>query len=382
MEIIKKLEDFLLSDIDKLIMPPSDVSTRHIIHEWCEKENINSYSITSNENTHKIVIIEKKPRTLVLNINDIEKFIKDNKLPIPIAKPPYLDYFLDLYEPDYSAKTLYNEFTNAVSICKKNNTTIREYHNTLVRKIVDSIKENDTNKKYLSDKINGINIGINECNVLSCSGYTLADIDKTEKYYISLDIKKANYTSTKHFYPEIFLDTNTWEDYVKLFTDIDYFIKSKHFRQVVFGNLNTKKCLLLWKQLCVNLVDVIKEHTSLNIFGKVSDDEIIIKSSLETIDNDLVVLDSVIKKHLPDHYDYWKIIPFSIKCIAVTDTFNKFFLYTNYNTKKELLKGCDRDHFAQLYKAYYGRELHSYDFKSTINNEVITFDEPWKITLI
>lgn len=381
---IKLLLNTFSSNNDvQIILPPMCINERVIVHEWCEQKNYHSHSVSvHNDPNKKIIIIEKKPRILVFKSGDTKKFIKDNKLPIPVPIQPYLDYFLDLYEKDYSARTLYNELVQTIESLKQQKMTIREYHNKLLKQVKEAISGTESYKKFLTDKIDPIALTIDDCNVLSDDGTTKDNIDRSEKYFISLDIKQANYSSMKYYYPDIFQNTDSWEEFVGKFTDCEYFVKSKQFRLVVFGGLNNKRNSILWKRFTKQMIETIQNVTGLEIFGKVSDDEIIIKTSKETIDTDLMLIKGIIDVYLSDKKKYWRISPYSVKCIASTNQFNKYYVKEDYTTKQTYLKGCDVDHFAQLYKKYHGLEYHEYDFKTTILNEVVTFDDPLKITLL
>lgn len=60
-------------------------------------------------------------------------------------------------------------------------------------------------------------------------------------FFFSLDLKKVNYHVLKFYYPNLVLNTHTYEDFIGQFTEFDYIRKSKYIRQVIFGNLNPKK---------------------------------------------------------------------------------------------------------------------------------------------
>lgn len=46
--------------------------------------------------------------------------------------------------------------------------------------------------------------------------------DNDGKYFLSLDLKKANYNALKFYDPEIVLDTGFYEELISRFTDLDY----------------------------------------------------------------------------------------------------------------------------------------------------------------
>jgi hypothetical protein len=55
----------------------------------------------------------------------------------------------------------------------------------------------------------------------------------TGEFYISLDLRSANFNSLRWLDSKIVLDKPTWRDLLADFTDEEYFFQSKAFRQKV-----------------------------------------------------------------------------------------------------------------------------------------------------
>lgn len=73
-------------------------------------------------------------------------------------------------------------------------------------------------------------------------------------FYISVDVKKGNFTTLNSAYPGLFDDCNDWESFVAQMTPSKFIQKSKHFREKIFGKLNTTKIVF---QLCLQLIEQI-----------------------------------------------------------------------------------------------------------------------------
>ena len=274
--------------------------------------------------------------------------------------------------------TKYNKFVESLKLIHSKGYTLRTYTNYLLNKIVDHIKSTDSYKQFQLDDIKSCtSIDIPNINI-----YDSNSDDELTEYYISLDIKKANFTSMCYFYPGITLFNNKlyniWEEFIKNFTDVEFFINSKPFSQIVFNKLNNKKNSILWKKICYNMYQLLKS-TSLNIIGKISDDELIIKTNKYNIDNDISIINKILFDNDNSVSNYWKLTPYYVKYIARTGTYQKFYGKFCYYTNKCELKGCEKDFFAQLYKQYNKIELCDNDLKTMINDFVVTFDEPLEI---
>lgn len=53
-------------------------------------------------------------------------------------------------------------------------------------------------------------------------------------YFVSVDIRSANFTSMKYYHPQLTLGCSSWEELVSKFTDVKFFTAIKIFRQKVF----------------------------------------------------------------------------------------------------------------------------------------------------
>ena len=73
------------------------------------------------------------------------------------------------------------------------------------------------------------------------------------KYFISIDIKKANFSALVHYSQHNGFNFNDnsfdYVEFIKRFTEIDYFAKSKYIRQVVFGKCNPSRQITYEKSI-------------------------------------------------------------------------------------------------------------------------------------
>jgi hypothetical protein len=371
-EIIKTLENFLINDNGQLILPPLDFDSRVRVHKWCEDRNIHSFS--KGKGDERYMVIEKQKRRFTVNDSDLLEFIRENKFPIQVIQLPYLDYFLDLYEKDFQTRTKYNDFVELLKELSRRHTNFKSYRKDLMDTGSEKIRNGPAYQDFLQIKLPDVTLNVKSANLYTCNA------GETE-YFISLDIRKANYTSYRCFYPEIVYNTKTWEEFMSQMTDLDYFINSKLLRQIIFGKLNMSRNAQLWKRMTARLIEVFKQHPEITIAGKISDDELIILTTKDKLDSDFALINTILEDSLSDFADCWRVTRLSVKCFAVNKSFHKYYIKTNYESGCEEIKNCDIEHYAQLYKLYKGEKITDYDKKVMVAGDIATFDKDLEVTL-
>lgn len=96
------------------------------------------------------------------------------------------------------------------------------------------------------------------------------------KLFISIDMRKANFSALKNYDSSIFDRANTWEEFIGKYTDNKHIINSKYIRQVILGNCNPRRQVTYEKYLMGGILDYIHEffiHISNCVFF--SNDEIV-----------------------------------------------------------------------------------------------------------
>ena len=101
------------------------------------------------------------------------------------------------------------------------------------------------------------------------------------RMFISVDMKKANFSSLQFYDGNIFGGANTWEEFIGKFTQNEHIMNSKYIRQVILGNCNPKRHITFEKYI-MNLVisglrNVMDEHCRIVSF---SNDEIVYEMTI------------------------------------------------------------------------------------------------------
>jgi hypothetical protein len=375
-----EIKEFLASE-EKTKVYPAYIpdKDRAIIHRICEQLNL--YCKSTGMRPNRILKIKKQPADTVKRTFDtgtMRTFCRDFNLPITIHESPYFEYFIDLYDAMYGTKDKVAMLTEAVKEAKEKGYSFVEYCNFIRDSMIKALKETkayeaftkqtDLRSKHHSNKYDKI------YNPLQCS--------KEHKYYISIDIKKANFSCLKYFNKDIVLGANTWAEFVGKFTGARYFHEAKLFRQIVFGNLDTKKIAIIEKQIIEKIISALKKsEAKINVRGKLSDDEIIVETTPDTYAQDYKSVMETIGTLERDIHDMLKVEVFRLKTINPTAFIAKEILKdptqkfeaTNITV---VFKDIDKNIFAQVFKKYYNLPLHPYDLKTFASDILATFEEP------
>lgn len=338
-----------------------DSKTRREIYTICEKLGLCAEKVGS-ATMQKIVIMKEKK--LEVTDSDRKQFIKDFSLPIPVYKEPYFSYFLELYDEIYNTKSKYQLLIDALN--KVNN--IKKCSYDLMEKITTEIKSRPEYAIFIKDQ------KYNEKELPNNVDIYVNNQKKWPKYYISLDLITANYNCVKFFDNNLVLNSNTWSELIGKFTEIEYFKESKHFRQIIFGNLHTKRIASIQKYILSFLYDKIKDKVK--VLGKVSTDELIIDTCDKTIKDDYQKIVDIINDLPENMKKMWRIVILSIEPIGNSKAFvKKIYTSPELNSFKIEIKNIEKDFHAQAYKYYIGKDIEEYDRKGMKDDFLITYDD-------
>lgn len=201
-----------------------------------------------------------------------ERFVKDYKIPIRLFASPYFEDRLQLYDKYFDTMSKYKSF---ISVVEKYNNE-EEYfaaYNKVKDDAINYIKSTEAYNRFNSLDMNNFVINNEYRNLPSKDIYHASNIGRK---FISIDMRKANFSSLHNFDSSIFGNANCWEDFIKKFTDNENIINSKYIREVILGNCNPKRHITYEKYLMSEiLTNIIMTGISLNNIVFFSNDEII-----------------------------------------------------------------------------------------------------------
>jgi hypothetical protein len=217
--------------------------------------------------------VKQKDMGMIYSKELANRFVNDYRLPIQLTDEKYFFYYLDLYEKDFESRTKYNR------LCQ----VITEHYDGSPNKFLDTyykVRDNIIKTVENSDSYKRFNVmDMSRFSIKEKNNITTNNVYKETnvgRVFLSLDLKKANFQALKYVDPEIVLNANTYEEFIKKFTDLDYIVESKYSRQVIFGKLNPKRHITVEKYLIneiykrfKNVLDVPYECVS------ISNDEIV-----------------------------------------------------------------------------------------------------------
>lgn len=204
-----------------------------------------------------------------------ERFCKDCNIPLKLYQSPYFEERLKLYDPFYGTMEKWDIFLKELEKYKCEQDYFEDY-NRIKEAAITSIKNTAAYQKFLPEDFT------NKFSIKN-SNFPNRDIFKTfndSKPFISIDMRKANFSALSCFYPEMFVGKSgiakSWEEFIGMFTDNEHIINSKYIRQVILGNCNPKRQSIIEKHLMDNVLSYLLELIVYESVVSFSNDEIVL----------------------------------------------------------------------------------------------------------
>lgn len=201
-----------------------------------------------------------------------KRFCKDCNLPITVYDNPYFYERLSTIDIFFDCISKFDNFCYELQKFS-NEQEYFEYYNQVKDGMISYIQSRSSYEDF--NKNTSI-IGL----VMSLDSYAYP---KKNLYvepnngctFISIDMKKANFSALNHYAKDIF-ECDEWEDFVGRFTENKHIIQSKYIRQVVLGACNPKKQIQYERYLmAILLKHLMSQFPELNLFS-LGEDEILI----------------------------------------------------------------------------------------------------------
>lgn len=296
----------------------------------------------------------------------LKRWVKDYNLPIKIYQEPYFSYLIDLYDDYFNTHSKLELLKNAVGKFESEDKFLSYYYE-VTDKAIDSIKSKEEFQEFNTGDLSKYDIK---------SNYPKNNIYKetcVDKYYVSIDLVKANYQALKYVNPSIVSNTNSYEEFIGLFTDLEYMTKSKYLRQVIFGNINPKRQVKVERYLIEQVIDLViaGELFKAEDIHMASNDEVVFELSEELVDkyssnaNDLM-------KFIKDTLG----IDVDIEVFKLVSIEGKYYSKEFTNKEGYELKGIPQIYFPQVYKKYNNKDLHDNDLVFYYEHQLAKFINP------
>lgn len=201
-----------------------------------------------------------------------ERFCKDCNIPLRLFKDPYFTDRLQLYNSYYNTLDKWNIFVRELEKYKCEQDYLEEYNRVKDAAIKD-IKDSDGYKRFNAEDMNEYTVKYKD--LLGKDIYKPSNIGKL---FISIDMRKANFSALKFYDKSIFSNADTWEEFVGRYTENKHIVNSKYIRQVILGNCNPKRQVTYEKYLMGLVLEVLIDELGYSASDIVffSNDEIVI----------------------------------------------------------------------------------------------------------
>lgn len=294
------------------------------------------------------------------------KLVKDFNLDINVVQSPYFEYFLDLYN-DYNGAKEKSELLLETVRTLGSEEEFFKYLDKLQNNIVTSIKEQPEYHIY-----NTCNFEFKKPN-LNIKQTDIYNIENHNKYYLSIDLQKANYYALRYFNSHLVFHTDSFEEFMTNVTSFKYFIESKQIRQVIFGQLNPGRQKIIQQFLIYELLEVLLNYFEKDKIKSISHDEIVIE--LKNFDEYLI------RSYIPaDLYSCTEKLGIKIHLklfqLKSLKTEKKNFFVKEYINNKVEFKCVESLFLPQVFKHYYKQELNENDLTFYHERQLATFKNP------
>ena len=298
-----------------------------------------------------------------------KRFISDYKLPIPLINEKYFFYHLALYQEDYNSLEHYIELLDMIGEkyggdCNK---FLEDYYN--VRdKIITTIVESEAFQKFNTMDMNVFTIK-KKPNITSNNIYKQTNIGK---FFISIDLKKANFQTLRNIDKDIVFGADTYEDFIGKFTDLDYIKESKYCRQVIWGKCNPKRHITAEKYFITQIYKkVIEQFPYLSDkCVSLSNDEMIFNVEFLFYNDKLTCF--TLREHIEKiakeigfevHVEFFHLKGYNLVFKESRSVRKTFFMKDYFCTDgKFKLIGVPLQYHSICYKLYKGKELNEIDY--------------------
>lgn len=203
-----------------------------------------------------------------------ERFCKDCNIPLRLFEEPYFTDRIRLYDKFYGTLDKWDLFVRELEKYHCEQDYFEEY-NQVKDTVIISIKNSEGYQRFNNEDMNKFRVRNTN---LPCKDIFKPSNDG--KTFISIDMRKANFSSLQHYDIAIFANASTWEDFIGLYTDSRHIINSKYIRQVILGNCNPKRHITYEKYLMDTVLYYLTEvYISKERIVFFSNDEIVIDIS-------------------------------------------------------------------------------------------------------
>jgi len=305
-DILNQLDELKELGIGMIITDPKIVSSndyRRQIHDKCR--NLDMTSQKMKPSGAQGVFLSIRPESPIiacgLTKDELEMFVRMARISIDkrlLSSKRVFSYKMKIQNEfdekhgkpgSKTAYEFFDMFLEVKTAAVAKGLSIQDFVGQIERKVIEHIKAKEGYTKFSTEKIEtkkGKKIG-------NMQGTNPYKVGVKEFWGISIDIKSANFNVLRLYDGLIVDGSKTWIEFMKQFTDLEFFGYAKTFRQQVLGKLNAKRIQGRQKDLLKSIVQPLQD-IGISIDGNINSDEIIISVNQddESIPHEMVFDDA------------------------------------------------------------------------------------------
>lgn len=280
-----------------------------------------------------------------------EYFVSDNGLPIQVLDDPYFEYYLELLDPYYQSVEKHELLLDILSKLGEEifHKSVKSFRDTMIHFVEESpYYQNFVYDMRMPDPVVPLNKG------------NLYQINNVGRQFVSIDLVEANFQSLKYACPLLLEKWETYQEFAKNFTNIEYLIKCKKIRQIIFGQLCPQRQQTIQRYIVSEIKNYLMDTWGVkwNDFITTSSDEMVFETFRSVPEITLAIGNmegSILKLLIPEVKD----IRIRIKIFKLlsegTPKFN-FFTKLYENGHKDI-KQVDSAYLPEVIKYLEGKEV-------------------------
>ena len=233
-----------------------------------------------------------------------ERFCEDCKIPIRLFQEPYFSDRIKLFDKFYGTVGLWNRFITELQKYDCEQDYFNEC-NRIQDATIDEIKTSEAYQRFNTEDMNRFSVTHK-----NLPGKDILDPTNDGKLFISVDMRKANFSSLRLYDKAMFGGADTWEQFISRFTKNGHIINSKYIRQAILGKCNPKRHITYEKYIMDSTLSIL--------------DDIVAEESLVFFSNDEIVYNvtdclapNLTKNIIEEKLDAESVVPFRVELFSL-----------------------------------------------------------------
>lgn len=291
-----------------------------------------------------------------------KRFCKDANVPITIFEDSLFQHRIDLFDDQYDTRRKYNDFVEDLELFETEQDYF-EHYNSVKDRAIEDIKNSAGYKLFNEMDMKKFQVSDSLRKITSKDIYHESNIDK---FFISIDMRQANFNTLKSFSADIFKNKESWEQFILQYTNCKHIVESKYVRQVIMGNCNPGRHITYEKYLMSLSLQKLIDLSLIDINNVVmfSNDEIVIVCDNLPLNEQLELKNKILSAIGEDKYrvEFFKLVDL-----------NGFGYVKIYTSRKMDFKCVEPEFLPMILRRLKGEEISESDKRFWFKGEICTF---------